>query len=96
MKNTILLLFLFIYNLSISQEDVPREFRGVWVATVENIDWPSSKNLSSEEQKDELIKMLDLFKSMNFNAVIFQIRPAADAFYNSDDELNICITKKFN
>ena len=86
MKNSIVLIFLFIYNLSISQEDVTREFRGVWIATVENIDWPSSKNLTTEKQKEELIKLLDLFKSMNFNAVIFQIRPAADAFYNSKYE----------
>ena len=63
-----------------------REFRGVWIATVENIDWPSEKNLSTEDQKKELIKIFDLYKSLNLNAVIFQIRPAADAFYNSKHE----------
>ncbi len=69
-----------------SQENNQREFRGVWVATVENIDWPSAKNIGSENQKKEIIKILDRFKSLNFNAVIFQIRPSADAFYNSKFE----------
>lgn len=68
------------------QETVPREFRGVWVATVGNIDWPSDKNLSSDQQKKEMLNLLDLFKSMNFNAIVFQVRPSADAFYNSKYE----------
>ncbi len=79
-------IFLFIFQLGIAQVNNNREFRGVWVATVNNIDWPSSKNLSSEEQKNEIIKLLDEFKSLNFNAIIFQIRPSADAFYNSKYE----------
>lgn len=90
MKNRFLISFIFCF-LGISfhtngQNNMQREFRGVWVATIENIDWPSSKNLTSEQQKQEIITLLDLFKSMNFNAVIFQIRPAADAFYNSKFE----------
>ena len=71
------------YQCLYSQQDLKREFRGVWIATVGNIDWPSSKNLTSEEQKKEMIKLLDRFKSMNFNAVIFQVRPSADSFYQS-------------
>ena len=31
------------------------EFRGVWIATVENIDYPSKRGLSSETQKEEFI-----------------------------------------
>lgn len=61
--------------------DGKREWRAVWIATVNNIDWPSSPNLSADQQKKELIQMLDLYKSMNFNAVVLQVRPAADAFY---------------
>jgi len=53
------------------------------VATVGNIDWPSSKDLSTDQQKKEIINLLDQFKGMNFNAVVFQIRPSADAIYNS-------------
>ena len=83
---SLIIIFLLSFQLTRSQEKKDREFRGVWVATVENIDWPSSKNLTTEQQKKELVKLLDLFKNLNFNAVVFQIRPAADAFYNSKFE----------
>ncbi|MDY7393765.1 family 10 glycosylhydrolase [Aureibaculum sp. 2210JD6-5] len=75
----------FITNLLFAQ-NINHEFRGVWIATVNNIDWPSEKNLTPVTQKAELIRMLDKFKDLNFNAVIFQIRPTADAFYNSKYE----------
>jgi len=81
-----ILIFLFIFNTIPAQEINHREFRGVWIATVKNIDWPSAKNLSTDQQKQELLKLLDLFNNLNFNAIIFQIRPAADAFYNSKFE----------
>jgi uncharacterized lipoprotein YddW (UPF0748 family) len=60
-----------------------REFRGVWVATVANIDWPSSPLDPYTKQKEDFIKLLDYYKSLNFNAVIVQIRTAGDAFYPS-------------
>ena len=60
---------------------VEREFRAVWIATVDNIDFPSRKNLSPDEQKQELLKILDLAQSLRLNAVIFQVRPMADAVY---------------
>ena len=62
------------------------EFRGVWVATVDNIDFPSSKFLNSQQQKDEFIKLLEMHKRNGMNAVIVQIRPASDAFYPSEYE----------
>jgi uncharacterized lipoprotein YddW (UPF0748 family) len=61
----------------------PREFRGVWIASVGNIDWPSQPGLSTQEQKDELVGMLDRAVSLRLNAVILQVRPAADALYAS-------------
>lgn len=85
-KITLLFAFLFLIQTVNSQIYDEREFRGAWVATVKNIDWPSSKNLDTDQQKKELIKLLDTFNSLNFNAVIFQIRPVADAFYNSKYE----------
>jgi len=86
-KNAILLLLLlFFFQNGISQINNNREFRAAWIATVKNIDWPSSIGLSTQEQKRELLTLLDTFKSLNFNAVIFQIRPSADAFYNSKFE----------
>lgn len=63
-----------------------KELRGVWIATVNNIDWPSSPNLSSAEQKKELIDYLDLFKKLHINAVFLQVRLTADAFYRSSIE----------
>lgn len=66
--------------------EVPREFRAAWVATVANINWPSKPGLSSKEQQQEAIKLLDLLKENNFNAVIFQVRPQADALYESELE----------
>ena len=59
------------------------EFRGVWVATIENIDWPSKKGLSNEEQKAEYIALLDLHQKNGMNAIIMQVRPAGDALYPS-------------
>ena len=58
-----------------------REFRGVWVATVTNIDWPSRPGLSVDQQKQELIGILERHKAQGMNAIILQVRPAGDAFY---------------
>ena len=66
--------------------DGKHEWRAVWIATVNNIDWPSKPGLNSEEQQKELLEYFDLFKDMNFNAVVLQIRPTADAFYLSKHE----------
>ncbi|ERJ57841.1 glycoside hydrolase family 10 protein [Sphingobacterium paucimobilis] len=65
---------------------IPREFRAAWVATVANINWPSKRNLTTEQQKQEAVALLDMLKENNFNAVIFQARPSADAMYNSQFE----------
>jgi uncharacterized lipoprotein YddW (UPF0748 family) len=63
-----------------------REFRGIWIATVENIDFPSNKFLSSEKQKKEFLSIIDRLKNNKFNAVFVQIRPSCDAFYESSLE----------
>jgi uncharacterized lipoprotein YddW (UPF0748 family) len=60
-----------------------KEFRAAWVATVANINWPSKPGLSTEQQQQEAIALLDFLKQHNFNAVIFQVRPQADALYQS-------------
>ncbi len=60
-----------------------REFRGAWIATVKNIDWPSSNNQSSGEQIRELVNILDKLSEAGINAVFFQIRTECDALYNS-------------
>ncbi|TAG67753.1 MAG: glycoside hydrolase, partial [Runella slithyformis] len=60
--------------------------RAVWVATVDNIDWPSRKVLSSEQQQQEFIALLNYHKKLGINAVFVQIRAAADAFYAKGNE----------
>ncbi|MGV8136160.1 MAG: glycoside hydrolase family 10 protein [Mangrovibacterium sp.] len=70
-----------------SQATPPKyEFRAAWVATVNNIDWPSRPGLGITQQKQEAINMLNLLQQNGINAVIFQGRPAGDAFYKSDLE----------
>jgi len=65
---------------------VPREFRGAWSACVYNIDWPSRKGLSASSQQAEMKRILDRMVSLNMNALIFQVRPNADAVYQSSLE----------
>lgn len=62
---------------------IPREFRAVWVATVDNMDWPSRSGLSTAAQQRELLAILDTLVALRMNAVVLQVRPAADAFYDS-------------
>ena len=62
---------------------VTREFRGVWVATVNNLDWPSRSDLSTAEQQRELLAILDRAAALRMNAIVFHVRPVADALYAS-------------
>ncbi len=64
-------------------EPAEPEFRGVWVATVGNIDWPSKPGLSADVQKKELVALFDRCEKLHLNAVIFQVRPMCDALYES-------------
>lgn len=63
-----------------------RELRGAWVASVDNIDWPSRPGLSVSKQREELDAILDVAASMRLNALFFQVRPACDALYKSELE----------
>ena len=62
---------------------IEREMRGVWVATVANIDWPSRSTLTADQQRAELVDILDRAVATGLNAVIFHVRPAGDALYRS-------------
>lgn len=73
-------------SFSIAQIPESKEFRAVWIATVNNTDWPSKKGLSTDEQKAEFISLLEKHRENGMNAIIMQIRPAADAFYPSPFE----------
>src|SRR5688572_11713063 len=84
---TFLLLLIIAFGQPAASQLPPQyEFRAAWVATVENIDWPSKRGLSSEQQKAEYIRILDLHKRNGLNAVVVQIRPVTDAFYQSQYE----------
>ena len=62
-------------------------FRGAWIATVANIDWPSTEAVGdTEKQQAEMIWLLDSLQSIGINAIIFQVRPTADALYQSEYE----------
>jgi len=84
------LLFLIISFSTVAQsQPLPkpeREFRAVWIATVDNIDFPTKQALSIEQQKAELRQDLELAVSLRLNAVIFQVRPQCDALYRSEIE----------
>lgn len=77
---------LICVNANAQQEklpEVPREFRAAWVATVRNIDFPTKPNLTTREQKQELITLLDRAQELKLNAILLQVRPMCDAFYQS-------------
>jgi uncharacterized lipoprotein YddW (UPF0748 family) len=83
---TICILCLLSGNLTFAQNALKREFRGVWIASVANIDWPSKPSLSSEKQREEFRIILNHHKKNGINAVVVQVRPSADAFYRSELE----------
>ncbi len=68
---------------NIAPPEPAREFRGAWVASVANIDWPSKPGLTTEQQQAEMIGILDTAQRLNLNAIVLQVRPACDALYES-------------
>nr|MCU0623047.1 family 10 glycosylhydrolase [Gemmatimonadaceae bacterium] len=68
-------------------DDLPpvprREFRGLWVTTVGNTDWPSVPGLDAEAHRAELRVVFDRAAALGFNAVVLQVRSAGDAIYPS-------------
>jgi uncharacterized lipoprotein YddW (UPF0748 family) len=86
MKKKILLFYFLLFTSNLIHAQPGTEFRGVWIATVDNIDWPLKATTDAESQKQEFIRQLDMHKANGLNAVIVQVRPAADAFYPSPFE----------
>lgn len=78
-----ILVFSSVEGAPVDIPEIEREFRAAWVATVYNIDWPSKAGLTMADQQEELIKLLDTAKESGLNAIILQVRPAADALYQS-------------
>ncbi|MEV4005521.1 family 10 glycosylhydrolase [Actinomadura sp. NPDC049753] len=63
-----------------------RQLRGMWIASVGNIDWPKDPRASAADQRRQFTRLLDTASAMNMNAVFVQIRPNSDAFYDSPYE----------
>jgi uncharacterized lipoprotein YddW (UPF0748 family) len=80
---------LFVFALltstswTLAQAPPKREFRGAWIATVSNLDWPTHAGDLPSTQRAQLSSVLDGLQYRGINAVIFQVRPACDAFYPS-------------
>ncbi|HEU4472413.1 MAG TPA: family 10 glycosylhydrolase, partial [Flavisolibacter sp.] len=85
MKQALLLSF-FVIVFSAGFAQPAQEFRGVWIATVDNIDWPKRNQYNVDSQKREFIRQIDMHQRNGMNAVIVQVRPATDAFYPSPYE----------
>ena len=82
----ILVFILYSFSVAVLQAE-PVSFRGAWIATVANIDWPSEGAVGdSAKQQAEMIFLLDSLRSIGINAIIFQVRPTADALYYSEYE----------
>jgi uncharacterized lipoprotein YddW (UPF0748 family) len=78
---------LFFAGTMNSQEKISHpknEFRGVWIATVVNIDWPKTNTDNVEKEKADYLELLETYKKLNFNAVIVQIRSVGDALYPTE------------
>jgi len=85
-RSILLILFIVITSQLLAQTKSKPEFRGVWIASVDNIDWPLKGMTDPDSQRTEFIRQLDMHKANGMNAVIVQVRPSADAFYPSQYE----------
>ena len=87
LRNIVIGIFIIHYSLFIAPLNAQIAFRGAWIATVANIDWPSTEAVGNDSlQKAEMVWILDSLESLGINAVIFQVRPTADALYLSEYE----------
>ena len=86
MKNIFILFVISSMFFSVLGNPPKREVRAAWIATVANLDWPSSRYASSQSQKNELISILNDLKQTGINLVVFQIRTECDALYDSPYE----------
>ena len=85
-RKSLIFLLLFSFQSLVSIAQTKPELRAVWVATVDNIDWPSQGNYSPDSQRIEFIKLLEMHRNNGMNALVVQVRPASDAFFPSQYE----------
>ncbi|MDH6356725.1 family 10 glycosylhydrolase [Parabacteroides sp. PF5-9] len=65
------------------QRNPKREFRGAWIQTVHQEEY---QRMTPAQMKADFIRKLDFLSACGINAIIFQVRPEADAFYQSNIE----------
>lgn len=80
----LLVLTLLLPSAGATQQPAQDGMRGVWVSTVYNIDYPSAQGLTADQLRSEADTMLDNIAQMGLNTVFLQVRPSADALYDSD------------
>jgi uncharacterized lipoprotein YddW (UPF0748 family) len=85
MTSRLSILFFFV-GLSLVAQTPKRELRGVWIATVQNIDWPSPRNYNAIKQQEEFLDIVNSHQKTGINALFVQVRTAADALYAKSDE----------
>ena len=81
---SVILVLTMLLPVAYAAQPAQDGMRGVWVATVANIDYPSCQGLTADELKSEADTILDNIAAMGLNTVFFQVRPSADALYQSD------------
>lgn len=60
-----------------------REFRGAWIASVWNLNFPSKQGLTAEQKRREIAALMDTAQMAGLNAVMVQVRPESCALYES-------------
>lgn len=82
----VLIISILCLGSALAQPSPKHEFRGVWLSTVANIDWPKNPKDTDEKKMDDLRQSIKEIYEMGANAVVFQVRPACDAMYKSELE----------
>ena len=75
--------FIIMSLMLLSNTYANDDFKGVWVATVYNLDYPTNPTTDLNKLKSEAVAILDNIQRLGFNAVFLQVRPSADSFYKS-------------
>lgn len=83
MKKSILLISGLLAAASMWSANPKEEFRGAWIHTVHQ---PQYSRQSTDQNKAYLTSLLDSLQMTGVNAIVFQVRPCADAFYDSKFE----------
>lgn len=84
LKRTSAFIFFLFFILNLQAQSPKRELRGVWIATVLNIDYPRTPTIDDRALATEWTEMLEKLKPLGINALYVQIRSTSDAFYRSD------------